>query len=297
MRLASALAALLAPGILGFVRSYVPTPEGNGPCLWWATRAPAYAVNDGGSRHLAGDAQFAAVQAAFAEWSTPSCTDVAPRFAGLTDSVAVGYDPDAGGVQNVVVWRPALCGAVVPASDPCLQDASCDDAHDCLDDGESIAIAVTSYFYRLDTGELLGAGTELNDADYVFSTADDPPCAQMPPPTAVNPPCVAYDVQGIMTHEAGHFLGFGHSPVPGAVMNPDAGLGDVSKRTLSPDDVDAVCTVYPADGGTLTCIPDAGQPAAPSGCSCGSSGGGAVAWIAALALAAGAARRKRGLRR
>ena len=317
------LLALASLGLAGFVRSQVDSPTGQGPCLFWATREPHFVVNERGSIHLTGDAQFAAVAAGFAAWSGPSCTDVRLQNDGLTSRNDVAYDADAGSPAGLVVWRPVLCSAVVPATDPCLAEASCDDAYDCLDDGEAIAIAVTSSFYRIDTGQILGAGTELDDPSFVFSTVAAPPCDPSRPaacdadgglpadagcagygppppgPSAVNPTCVAYDVQDILTHEAGHFLGFGHTPVVGATMNAQSDLGDTSKRTLHPDDILAVCTVYPAGEPTLTtCSADAGSAAPRPGCGC--SGGGApgeaafVALLLALGLGASRSRPRRG---
>lgn len=46
------------------------------------------------------------------------------------------------------------------------------------------------------------------------------------------------DVQNTLTHELGHALGLGHNPEsPESIMYPSALRGEVTKRTLSPDDV------------------------------------------------------------
>ena len=46
-----------------------------------------------------------------------------------------------------------------------------------------------------------------------------------------------YDIDGIMTHETGHIIGFGHSSVQGATMYPSVAACDFSPRTLATDDV------------------------------------------------------------
>jgi MYXO-CTERM domain-containing protein len=108
--------------------------------------------------------------------------------------------------------------------------------------------------------------------------------------------CDGYDLRNTVTHEAGHFVGLAHpcgdpsgpscqqSPPAGEVpysdrtMYPTTSAGQISKRTLSVDDVAGVCAIYP--------------PA--SGCGCGTSGAPGVlaAALAALALLAARPRRR-----
>ena len=74
------------------------------------------------------------------------------------------------------------------------------------------------------------------------------------------------DVAGVSVHEAGHAIGLDHSRVPGATMWPSTGPGDTSARTLSDDDIDGVCNLYPSDGERPQAVVDApvaGPMAAP----------------------------------
>ena len=305
-----AVAGILTLG--GFTREFA-----GGICVSWTTRTPHYSVNLKGSTHLSGQSQFTAVENAFTEWSTPTCTDMAPVDDGTTPRSDITYNPDAGTADpnvNLIVWRPQLCSAVVPHGadgggdgGACEGTTSCDDEYDCLDDSDQEAIALTTLFARTDTGGILQAGTELNDFDYVFTTATDAGacdygcdggfnvdggvCGLLPPTvaqseTAVNWPCIVFDVQDIMTHEAGHFLGFGESTVSGAVMATLTPAGDDSKRILAADDQSAVCTIYPKGAATPSEC-DAGASVLPKagGCGCspgaGSTGGSGI-WIIAL---------------
>lgn len=53
------------------------------------------------------------------------------------------------------------------------------------------------------------------------------------------------DLQAALTREVGHLLGLADSGVDGATMNP-ALEGHPDARTLSDDDIEGVCTLYPA---------------------------------------------------
>ena len=51
-----------------------------------------------------------------------------------------------------------------------------------------------------------------------------------------------HDLQGIVVHELGHFLGLAHSQNPKATMFTYTNPG---QRTLSDDDITGICTIYP----------------------------------------------------
>jgi hypothetical protein len=86
-----------------------------------------------------------------------------------------------------------------------------------------------------------------------------------------------FDLQNTLTHEFGHLIGLDHNctdaatrgiPVDhlgqlapacarasaeqrAATMFNQAGSGDIGKRDLAPDDIQAVCDVYPAGQGVV----------------------------------------------
>ena len=93
-------------------------------------------------------------------------------------------------------------------------------------------LAKTSVTYNDETGEIYDADIEINTANNTVTISDDPKR-------------VEYDLQAIMTHEVGHFIGIAHSPDPSAVMFASYSPGSVAQRKLTPDDVKAVCSIYP----------------------------------------------------
>jgi hypothetical protein len=95
-------------------------------------------------------------------------------------------------------------------------------------------LAKTSVTYNDETGEIYDADIEVNTANNTVTITDDPDKIQ-------------YDLQAILTHEVGHFIGVAHSPDPSAVMFASYSPGSTSQRKLHPDDVAAVCGIYPSD--------------------------------------------------
>jgi hypothetical protein len=105
------------------------------------------------------------------------------------------------------------------------------------------AYALTTVRFDPNTGEVFDADIEINSADFDIVTNDS---------------ARGVDLQSILTHEVGHFLGMAHA----SSSNPDAtmragwsGVG-TDLRTLSSDDEAGVCDIYPP-GTTVpaTCEP------------------------------------------
>lgn len=55
----------------------------------------------------------------------------------------------------------------------------------------------------------------------------------------------SHDVQSVATHEIGHQLGLDHSQYQDATMFYATGMGDTSPRSLSSDDIEGICYLYP----------------------------------------------------
>jgi hypothetical protein len=313
-RRAAVLASLLAAGsALAFVRA--TTKEGS-ICLWWRPRQLSYLVNDFSAPAPASPATgvcaqpaqvYAAVDASFATWTQAGsaagapCTDLKLVGAGRTGSIQTGNDG-----QNLVVWRHGPC-SVVAAGDGCLGSHTCADKFNCWEheDLGSQIIALTTTSYRVSTGEILDADMELNAWEPTAGSGYYFTCVNPPASTCTSSGqagCIRTDVENTVTHEAGHFLGLAHATMLDATMYAGAVAGETSKRTLAQDDVDGICSIYPAGKPTANCI-DGPCPApctAPAssgggGCGCRTAGGEGL--LAILALLPAFRRRRSSLRR
>ncbi|MDP9000543.1 MAG: matrixin family metalloprotease, partial [Myxococcota bacterium] len=193
----------------------------------------------------------------------------------------VGYNHYGGPNQHVIVFRDDKW----PYSDA------------------SNTLGLTTVTFEADTGELYDADTEINGT--VPLSVGDPV------------PLGGYDLESIVTHEMGHFLGLGHSSVSTATMYAQYNSGSTSMRTLTDDDVAGLCSIYPpnktrnvdpsvAPGGSKAATPCDKEPRngfstecpqPKSGCTAASNGNGgepgARFFFAALASAGFAWRRRR----
>jgi hypothetical protein len=97
--------------------------------------------------------------------------------------------------------------------------------------GVDNTLAKTTVTYDTDTGEIFDADIELNHAYNEFTTGDTD---------------VVYDLESIVTHEIGHFIGLDHTLDVVATMNAGYQQGTTELRTLEYDDIDAVCAAYPS---------------------------------------------------
>ncbi len=97
-------------------------------------------------------------------------------------------------------------------------------------EGLGTAVALTTLTYNVETGIIYDADLELNAHGATLTTSDKD---------------VQFDVQSIVAHEAGHFLGIAHSTDVDATMYPDYSAGTIGLRVLSSDDVRAICAAYP----------------------------------------------------
>ena len=106
------------------------------------------------------------------------------------------------------------------------------------------AIAYTTAWVDA-SGRIVDTDIELNAQRFTWSTTG-----------AVG----AFDVQNTVTHEGGHEAGLAHSlEWTGTTMFPIIMLGEVLKRSLDGDDIDAVRALYPVAGSEIVLYEPAGE--------------------------------------
>lgn len=190
--------------------------------VWWRNACIGYATNAAASNGISHDAFATAAARAFQTWASTDCAkgdgssgpvSVTAVDLGSIACDAARYDP-SGPNQNVIVFR--------------------DDVWPHADKKNTVALTTLTFDTR--TGEIYDADIELNSANQHFSTRDHGESG-------------AYDVQAVLTHEAGHFLGLAHSPLETSVMYESGETGDASrKRMLTAVDVAGICAAYPPGG-------------------------------------------------
>ena len=195
-----------------------------GAKLFWTSSCISYAVNELGTQDLDPADTRDIIRKTFQAWSDVPCgKDGKGGAASMTfqerDPVSCKkseYNKEAPNV-NVVLFQ--------------------DD--DWKYRGIDGTLAKTSVTYNDETGEIYDADIEVNAANNTVTITD-------------NPQKVEYDLQAILTHEVGHFIGVAHSAESSAVMFASYSPGSISQRKLTPDDVGAVCAIYPP-GRDATC--------------------------------------------
>ncbi|MDB4982088.1 MAG: hypothetical protein JWM82_2840 [Myxococcales bacterium] len=182
---------------------------------------------------------------------------------------------------------------------------------------DSQALAITSVFVLPSDGTIKDADIEINSVNFIWADVD------------LDHSSNRQDLQNALTHEMGHLLGLDHTcythaanttrplddmglPIPdcndsapadvkATTMYASAKEGDTQKRTLAPDELRAICAMYPVANDPHTC-PMAGElnpsPPSASGCTCavheGRSGVALSTLVGLAALVTRARRRRRG---
>jgi hypothetical protein len=233
-----------------------------GETLFWPDACVSYAVHLLGSplRNVSAYETDQVMQRAFRAWLGTTCPGGGQPSLGVVPLGGASCDrvefnaPESGRAgapnANLVIFRDSAW----PYPD------------------ERFVIARTSITFETSTGAIFDADIELNSFQNEFSTSDTE---------------ISYDLQAVLTHEVGHFLGLDHSTVENATMRANYDVSSLGTRTLSSDDQAAICTVYAPLADPAPGCPAGTGPLHGFSRECGSD---AVPDAACLTLAPGAPR-------
>lgn len=187
-----------------------------GAPLHWVSACVTFDVHVGGSEKRGLDAEVVenVVERAFEPWLAADCGNGHPSIkVGTFGPVTCDESRfnENGRNANIVMFR--------------------DEAWPYPDGADAYGTTMVRYDPR--TGELRDADVELNSADFDIGVDRDG----------------AVDLQSILTHEIGHFLGLGHpGPAhPDATMSAGWDGRGTSLRTLTDDDMNGICELYPPE--------------------------------------------------
>lgn len=204
--------------------SYIRTPvsQSIGAPVQWNLANPdtkivsggriTYNINSAGSDDVPFSSVESALAASFQTWEDIPTSSVAFARGPATTSTSTASDG-----QFQIFWLENSTTTV---------------------DGVSLAgilalSRITNYTSGLRTGEIIDASLVFNGNQYKWSVTGAAGSA---------------DIQDIATHEIGHIIGLGHSPIGGATMFPRSLIGSRLNRTLSEDDLIAASVAYAAPG-------------------------------------------------
>ncbi|QDU68673.1 IPT/TIG domain-containing protein [Engelhardtia mirabilis] len=175
-------------------------------------------------------------------WANPASVGVTINSAG-SDDILDGSHETA--VRNAIdAWNvvPGSGANLIENTNPgskARTDWAADDIHLVWFDeagssgyfpGSSGVVAITPLWFVSD-GRITDADILFNGKTFQFTTSGEPG---------------RFDVQDVVTHELGHFLGLDHSGHAGAAMFPYVDPTVILHRSLSLDDAYGVRSAYPA---------------------------------------------------
>jgi hypothetical protein len=136
----------------------------------------------------------------------------------------------------------------------------------------SRAFAITAVWFDSNNGDILGADMMFNGGMDPFGECSPDGCKAGEPNT---------DLRNVATHEAGHFLGLSHSDVPNSTMWCDADPQETSKRSLAPDDIQGLCSIYPPGSAFVS---NSGDSSGDDSCSVAGAGHSPLAGLGSALL-------------
>jgi hypothetical protein len=180
-----------------------------GPPFVWTTPTTSFLIQSRGTVDVPDPSARTAVRLAFQSWLR------GPMSLGLVEDT--GADPSRRDFSSpdvhLVLWDEDGSSGLFP-------------------DGSGI-LALTPVVADSVTGRIVDADIVVNGREFTFST---------------DARSGAFDVQGVVTHEVGHFLGLDHANGPQSTMFPRIAAGSLAQRFVGRDERAGVFSIYPPDG-------------------------------------------------
>jgi hypothetical protein len=201
-----------------------PQPDDCGTPIFWPNPCTEFSVQENGSPKLGITAVDLAgiMTTAFGTWESASCSG------GGTPLMVITEGPEAVCQQHEYNQMAGNANIIMFHDDAWPYE------------GSPNTLALTTVTYNQDNGQIYDADMELNSADNHFTTGNTN---------------VDFDLPSIVTHESGHFQGLAHSHDPAATMWPQYVEHTTNLRHISPDDIAAICAVYPPGPADPACDP------------------------------------------
>jgi MYXO-CTERM domain-containing protein len=192
-----------------------PQNDDSGSPVYWDMPRITYSLQEDASQQVSFEAARSALRAAFDEWMAADCDGEPPRLEVIEAEVAACAQQE----YNRGRGNANLIFFV-------------DEGWE----GMFNQLAITVVTFGKESGRIYDADVMINSTDHTFTVGG-----------------TGYDLQSVFTHEAGHFLGIAHSPVPEAMMFATySSPGGTGLGALAEDDRAAICAIFPpgdiADG-------------------------------------------------
>jgi Matrixin len=222
--LLSVFACVIPDGALAYCRATTIPPDDGCACpseglpLYWDEQEQPvyYALNENGFPGVSERALRKVLARSFAHWTDVSCEDEPVLFsvAQLAETTAMTQGRTMAGPNLNVIAHLSAQEFLAQGKDP----------H---------AFALTTTANHETTGEIVDADIVFNGGLGPFVICPDEGCKDD-----------EVDIENVVTHEMGHFLGLAHSPVEDATMECEAKTGELKLRSLEADDEAGICAIY-----------------------------------------------------
>ncbi|HEU4735381.1 MAG TPA: hypothetical protein VFT22_46135 [Kofleriaceae bacterium] len=245
--------------VLAYPAGYVRTgPTQAGHSLYWESGCVFVTADSAGTTAIAGDGEFAIIDASIATWNddTDTCSYLKVIDEGRK-ALEVGNDK-----VNLIKFRDTTWGRPAIGKDPARNYAP-----------EAAGITTAVYIDDKNSkrdGAIIDADIELNGVNFAIAING----------VSNHVGGVVAELQNTLTHELGHLHGLEHpclasgdpqrvdnlgNPVPACMPGRDPpniadatmynfqSAGETKKETLSQDDIQAICDIYPTAKDPGTC--------------------------------------------